>query len=158
LEELKEKYVKISSLFSMGFFLSYFYKMEITDKDELELFNFMKGIKETSTKKYFEILFDFVDKHRKRGVFILFLKRVLQEMLYLAKSQLEFVTKELEKIEKEDDDDKMFQKRYINLLKGYYCPLEELDEMLNYFTRLEAYEKCGKIMSIKTKYYCTALT
>lgn len=129
--------------------------MEIIDKDELDLFNYLKSIKENKPKNYFDILFDFVNNHRKRPIFKKFLKRIFEEMLHLAKHQLEFVTNELEKIEQEKNIDKIYQKRYLKLKKGFYCSLPELDEMLEYFTKIEAYEQCSKIIDIKDKYYAT---
>jgi len=45
------------------------------------------------------------------------------------------------------------EEKYKNLLQGYYCSLDELNEMLEYFTGTEAFEKCEQIIKIKKKYY-----
>jgi len=151
---LKEKYIKISSLFSVVLFQTYMNSLSMVDKDELELYAYIKGIQKVFPDKYFDDLFDYVDKNPKRQKLTLFLEQTFVQMLTLAREQLDTVGVELRKLyDQEGLPEQSLEEKYKNLLQGYYCSLDELNEMLEYFTGTEAFEKCEQIIKIKKKYY-----
>lgn len=151
---LKEKYKKLSSLFNIGLFINHLNKSPLDNKLMIELYNFIKAIQFKNVNDYFDLLFEFVEHHKNKSFYQKFLEDTFEDLLYSAKKQVEFVTHELEKLETEvDSPSDLYFKKFDMLKHGFYCTMDELDEMLDYFAKHDAFEICNEIVSIKKKYY-----
>ena len=155
IESLKEKYIRISSLFTTGLFLTYMHQLTISDRDQTELFNRIKKMENfADPNAYFSELFKFIDQHKKKSVFVRFMSETYNNLLDMAQKQINFLAKELDIIlDQERNPAKKMNQRYEKLLQGYFCGKAELDEMLDFYSQIDEFEKCKKIAELKKKYY-----
>ena len=154
MKNLKGKYIKLSAMLSIGLFRSYINKVPLNDKITIELHDFIKNLEFKSTKEYFDTLFNYIENNKNRTVHLKFMENVFVGMLKTAKSQIEMISKEIEKLETDlEKPEDLYHKKLEMLKSGYYCAKEELDELLNHFTTIEEFEICNEIVHIKKRYY-----
>ena len=154
MEELKQKYVKLSSLFSLMLFQSYATTLQLSKKEQMALYEFGRGIKEIMPKPYFDQLFGYIAQQPERAELLVFMSDTYSKILEMAQKQLSRVKGELDLlVEAEDVKELGMDDFYNKLLSGFYYSADKLDKMLAHYTEQEAFEKCEQIISIKRKYY-----
>ncbi len=154
MKDLKQKYIQLCRLFSLDTFIGYISRISLDDKYITDLYNYINTIDEASISDFFSVLFHYVENHKDKTVYKNILNNMFKEVIYLARTQLETVLAEMDKLEYQEDEVlSKFKRRYDELLRGYFCDRKDLDEMLKYFTEQEEFEKCDTIQQIKLKYY-----
>lgn len=154
MKDLKQKYIKLCSLFSLDIFIGYVNRISLDDRYITNLYNNLTKIEAKTVPEYFDELFDYVENHKDKAAYRNILQNMFNEVINLARMQLQTVLDEIDKLEYEADEIRSkFKNRYEKLLRGYFCDREDLDAMLEYFTGQEEFEKCERIQQIKLKYY-----
>lgn len=154
MEKLKEKYIRLSNIFTLGLFRFYLAGRTMISPYEIDIYNHIKGIDKVLPSDFFDDLFQYIDAHPHRNQVIAFLEAVFQELIELAKSQIQFALEQIESFEKDESHaDDVFHLRYDRICEGYYCSIGELNEMIDFFARVEEFEKCNTLVAIRKKYY-----